>query len=462
MAVLANECACGVPQGAQCACQQLARPADERRACTLWLGSVEEEEDEATILSMLSSLAPKCSHVEVTIRRKRWTSTDGRKQGFALLCFESEAVARNVLMDWKGKRPLRAHRWKESRVAAAHFSSPPENTSMHPCECAGMPALEAQLEPLTETQLRTRLARLGHPSCAKAEAQAQASGGRLAKKALLKRSLSGLYRSGAAPRHLMFFWGTPIPGPLLGGMMAALESLRWPASGRAAGRARRGVQAEQYLVLGRASAEQPEAKTAIAPHHLALWTAAKALLKGMLNTASASLSDRGNGGGGGGSYEATSLVVTKNFTGSPHVDARDVTWQYAASFGNFGPGIGGGRLESGNDPEGGPEPGDIPPRGAYGNGCALQDAGGESRGGPERKEGAAFFCGLRGGELCVESEAPGGAQVAVVDTRNRLAKVDGRFPHWVRGYESGTRYSVIWYRVVGPCNEPERAVYSQL
>ena len=50
-----------------------------------------------------------------------------------------------------------------------------------------------------------------------------------------------------------------------------------------------------------------------------------------------------------------------------------------------------------------------------------------------------------GGELCVES---GSMEVTRVNTHNRLAKVDGRYSHWVRGYE-GERFSLIWYRTTG-------------
>ena len=47
-----------------------------------------------------------------------------------------------------------------------------------------------------------------------------------------------------------------------------------------------------------------------------------------------------------------------------------------------------------------------------------------------------------GGELCVESRD--GATRWMIDTRERLAKFDGRSVHWVRGYD-GDRFSVVWY-----------------
>jgi hypothetical protein len=54
-----------------------------------------------------------------------------------------------------------------------------------------------------------------------------------------------------------------------------------------------------------------------------------------------------------------------------------------------------------------------------------------------------------GGELCVESRD--GNTRFVVDTRDRIGRVDGRCAHWVRGFDAGVdgsaavRYSVIYY-----------------
>jgi hypothetical protein len=45
--------------------------------------------------------------------------------------------------------------------------------------------------------------------------------------------------------------------------------------------------------------------------------------------------------------------------------------------------------------------------------------------------------------------------VAEVDTRGRLGKVDGRFPHWVTPYHTGTRYSLIYYVTCGGAVEPQ-------
>ena len=66
----------------------------------------------------------------------------------------------------------------------------------------------------------------------------------------------------------------------------------------------------------------------------------------------------------------SALAVTYGFTGSPHIDQQNTSSFYGLALGNF--------------PEG--------------QGC-----------------------------ICVESDA---FTVARVNTKNRLGKVDGRFPHW--------------------------------
>lgn len=92
-------------------------------------------------------------------------------------------------------------------------------------------------------------------------------------------------------------------------------------------------------------------------------------------------------------FQYDRLAITKNFQGSPHCDHDDVTHQYAVSLGDFS--------------------------------C--------------------------GGQLVVESEC--GETRWVIDTKDRIAKFDGRFAHWVRGFGDagdtgdipGVRYSVIFY-----------------
>lgn len=97
----------------------------------------------------------------------------------------------------------------------------------------------------------------------------------------------------------------------------------------------------------------------------------------------------------------TALAVTRGFQGSPHIDKQ-----------NFGPFYG---LALGDFPEG------------------------------------------QGG-VCVECNA---RLVAHVNTRNRLGKVDGRFPHWVAPYDpESERYSLIYYQTEGAFIPPSAAIYA--
>jgi hypothetical protein len=94
----------------------------------------------------------------------------------------------------------------------------------------------------------------------------------------------------------------------------------------------------------------------------------------------------------------TALAVTKNFRGSPHIDTLNVGPFYGLSMGEFSP---------------------------------------------------------DGGKICVECSP---TVVGQMDTRGRMAKVDGRFPHWVSKYE-GTRYSLIYYLTSGKVIPQTTAVF---
>ena len=51
------------------------------------------------------------------------------------------------------------------------------------------------------------------------------------------------------------------------------------------------------------------------------------------------------------------------------------------------------------------------------------------------------------GGICVEVDA---RTVAHVNTKGRLGKVDGRFPHWVAPYDASRhRFSLIYYQTEG-------------
>jgi len=116
----------------------------------------------------------------------------------------------------------------------------------------------------------------------------------------------------------------------------------------------------------------------------------------------------------------SALAVTKNFRGSPHIDKQNTGPFYGLSLGNFDDGTGG---------------------------------------------------------VCVEADA---FTVAHVNTKGRLAKVDGRYPHWVAPYtyheldnnadilseqqqeEERCRYSLIFYSTKQSYCQPGPAYFGEV
>ena len=97
----------------------------------------------------------------------------------------------------------------------------------------------------------------------------------------------------------------------------------------------------------------------------------------------------------------TALAVTHNFTGSPHIDKQNIGPFYGMSLGNFEEGQGGVRVE----------------------------------------------CSAR--------------VVCEINTKNRMGKVDGRYPHWVSPYnQKCERYSLIFYRTSGVRDPVGPAIFS--
>ena len=95
----------------------------------------------------------------------------------------------------------------------------------------------------------------------------------------------------------------------------------------------------------------------------------------------------------------TAVAFTRNFEGSPHIDTQNIAPFYGLALGDFSAG---------------------------------------------------------GGALCVECSA---REVAHIDTRHRLGRADGRYPHWVAPY-TGTRFSVIYYQTRGEVVPVTTAVFS--
>jgi hypothetical protein len=157
------------------------------------------------------------------------------------------------------------------------------------------------------------------------------------------------------PRQMLLGAGALLPASLTVPLLAELERTRWPSVDH-----RAGMQCSHYLVLyiGKSNSG----------YEALLAEVGKVL----------QYTDP--------EYACTHVAVTKNFEGSPHIDARDTSYQYATSLGAFSD----------------------------------------------------------GGELCVES-ATDPTAVHVLNTHGRIAQIDGRFIHWVRGHGGGDRYSVIFY-----------------
>jgi hypothetical protein len=99
----------------------------------------------------------------------------------------------------------------------------------------------------------------------------------------------------------------------------------------------------------------------------------------------------------------TGLAVTKGFKGSPHIDTTNIGPFYGLSVGDFDDGTGG---------------------------------------------------------VCVEIDP---FTVCEVNTKNRLGKIDGRFPHWVAPYDKNkTRYSLIFYLTEGEVEPKTKATFGEI
>ena len=164
-----------------------------------------------------------------------------------------------------------------------------------------------------------------------------------------------------------------------------MEAIHWPHTTRE----RPKIKAEYYMILQKPGSGLPDSK------RTRLETAKLNRYKRIFDAAVRALQqvdpEYAN--------RFTALAVTKNFTGSPHIDTLNVGPFYGLSLGDF--------------PEG-------------------------------------------GGRIAVECSP---TLVAEIDTRNRFGKVDGRFPHWVTPYDGGTRYSLIYYVTSGYVEPQTTAIF---
>lgn len=338
------------------------------RSHILWVGGLGDRDNETTIRHCFDADSDIRS---IEIRRGQFR--DGR--GYAFVTFGGLTEAEVALGTFDNTSTLFCRRCAWDVVNEDPRSLVPPvpaaaDLALHECETDDMPSLQEQLSPLSESQLRARLTKLQNPSDPDEERTAYRRGGRIAKKDYLLDRLARSYRSGAAAREVeRVCAGVELPRARLKSMLDELRRTEWGKKGGVG----RKVDAQRYLVLGKASHDSAHK---VAKANRKLWEMAMALLDEFCPDAD------------DGRFRCTSLAVTKNFVGSPHLDAKDTSYQFALSLGT---------LEA-------------------------------------------------GGELCVESED--GARISVVSTLDKMVRVDGRFVHWVRGYDpERERFSLIYFCV---------------
>jgi hypothetical protein len=190
--------------------------------------------------------------------------------------------------------------------------------------------------------------------------------------------------NGSPLRPVRHYKGRLLPLPLRTTVLDILKTLRWAVPNH-----RSGLTSERYLVLLTKVKKRD-------PHYGDLRDACRAIMD---------WADP--------NYFYSGIAVTKNFCGSPHIDGCDQTYQYAVSLGDFD-GTKGGQLciegssSCDNDDN------------EYDSDSSLSTVAG-SGGGTSREF------------------------VNVVETHNRIARLDGRHVHWVRTFGQGDRYSLIFY-----------------
>ena len=200
--------------------------------------------------------------------------------------------------------------------------------------------------------------------------------------AVLQYTVS-LYKE-LGPREEVHRKGRPVPQDICNRILELLHNVRWPAASH-----RKGLTSERYLVLQtNVSNDRFFNDLREGCRELMQWTDPD--------------------------YYYSGIAVTKNFVASPHIDDRDQSFQYAISLGDF---TGGGQLC-------------VEGTRAMVNTGTTHTGDGDGDDNDDDVDG---------------HEEQKSEFVNVVETHNRIAKVDGRHIHWVRSWETGDRYSLIFY-----------------
>ena len=204
---------------------------------------------------------------------------------------------------------------------------------------------------------------------------------------IMQGLLDGYARGGRYARRTVRVNGTPVRAELIAALRAELQA--WAT--QHIQNDRPSIKAENYTIL-RAPAEFQKADS-----NQARKAAAKIRqYRGLWDLAVTALTEADPAF----VPSFSALAVTRNFTGSPHIDNQNTGPFYGLSIGDFPEGQGG---------------------------------------------------------VCVECDA---FTVAHVNTRHRMGKVDGRYPHWVAPYDAGCeRYSLIFYQTAGSYQAPTAAVF---
>ena len=249
------------------------------------------------------------------------------------------------------------------------------------------PPILKQLQPLPMEELRRRYIRL---SCEKNNDEKKSEYVKAWEEAATdydRRDLvAGAYTTQYHPRRHVRFEGKLIPETLQTKLLGLLQTLRWPVENH-----RAGLSAERYLVLTTSSQSTEFDDLRQACRALMNWA------------------DK--------NYYYSGIAVTKNFVASPHIDDRDLSFQYAVALGDF---TTGGEL------------------------CV------EGTIIAEKQHPISI-----GGDDGNDKETPQPSDfVNVVKTHNRIARVDGRHVHWVRTWTGGDRYSLIFYDTSDRCVTP--------
>lgn len=363
------------------------------RAATLCVRTPPDCTNTATLAAAF--LPRKVTGLTLRAKRGQLDARTGLRGGIAFVVFESAQVAAAALAQYDGCCGPAAKAFQigaEAEGVGGTSESAAASSLDMPGGWGWEPSTRSQLAPLTLAQLRVR----GETLCERVGGSSVQAVEQL--RAVGEAVDAAIERSGVvAGQQLLLdhicgvYLASPRPKRLARGAHIPdhlcdelLRALR-ATDWDTVVKGRR-LDADEYLTLrvpwAGASRRRRNRMQRLLETHDAVWQAAARVMEAVAPN----------------QYEYTSLAVTRNFRGSPHRDVLDQSYQFALSLGTFA----------------------------------------------EAGEGGAGGAGSAGGRLCVETKR--GREITCIDTYRRLGCIDGRFTHWVDGYE-GERFSVVFYTV---------------